>query len=237
MPTGYDFTVGATPITVFQQRGCGLAKVAGRLVAALPGVADLSGCPASPPARLRRGGRPSLPGPCPRCRRCRPGGSVSPSRCLRSTQVLPWRSFRSLLPTGRHDALRSLYRRSRRKLPTGRPSWPGTEARVPPGAHGAGGSRLLPIPWPVPSTMNRTNTMAGSPHRLHPPIALPSARRASVKPMGGYHRCCPSPGTDPQSQRNLTAEERHERYRRLWLLGEEPRPPPSAWFLVSTDGH
>lgn len=43
MPTGYEFTVGATPITVFQQRGCGLARVA-----ALPGVAVLSGCGASP---------------------------------------------------------------------------------------------------------------------------------------------------------------------------------------------
>ena len=48
MPTGYEFTVGATPITVFRQRGCGLARMAGRLVAVLPGVAVLSGCGASP---------------------------------------------------------------------------------------------------------------------------------------------------------------------------------------------
>ena len=48
MPTGYEFTVGANPIMVFQQRGCGLARVAGRLVAVLPDVAVLSGCGASP---------------------------------------------------------------------------------------------------------------------------------------------------------------------------------------------
>ena len=41
-------------------------------------------------------------------------------------------SFECIVPTSRYDAFRSLYWRSRRKLPTGRPSWPGTEALVPP---------------------------------------------------------------------------------------------------------
>ena len=36
MPTGYEFTVGTTPITMLRQRGCDLAGSAGRLVAALP---------------------------------------------------------------------------------------------------------------------------------------------------------------------------------------------------------
>ncbi len=36
------------------------------------------------------------------------------------------------MQTDRHDACPSLYWRSRRKLPTRRPSWPGTEAQVPP---------------------------------------------------------------------------------------------------------
>ena len=56
------------------------------------------------------------------------------------------------MPTDRHDALRSLYWRSRRILPTGRPSWPGTEAQVPPQvltAQGAlGCSRPLGPPRP-----------------------------------------------------------------------------------------
>ena len=41
MPTGHEFTVSTTPITVFQRRGCDLARAPGRLVA-LPGVAVLS---------------------------------------------------------------------------------------------------------------------------------------------------------------------------------------------------
>ena len=48
MPTGHEFTVSTTPITVFQRRGCGLARAAGRLVVALLGVAILSGCGAGP---------------------------------------------------------------------------------------------------------------------------------------------------------------------------------------------
>ena len=48
MPAGHEFTVGTTPITVFQRPGCGLAGAAGRLVAALLGVAVLSGCGAAP---------------------------------------------------------------------------------------------------------------------------------------------------------------------------------------------
>jgi len=78
--------------------------------------------------------------------------------------------------------------------------------RSPPGAHGAGGSWLLPIPWPVPSPMDGTDMMAGSPHRLHPPVAFPSALRASAKATGGQRPCRLNPRTHRQSQRNLAAE-------------------------------
>ena len=33
----------------------------------------------------------------------------------------------------------------------------------PPGALGAGGARSLPIPWPVPSAMDGTQSMTGKP--------------------------------------------------------------------------
>ena len=48
MPTRHGFTVGATPITVLQSRGCAVARAAGKLVAALRAAAVLPGCGAAP---------------------------------------------------------------------------------------------------------------------------------------------------------------------------------------------
>ena len=48
MPTGHEFTVGTTPVTVFQRRGCGHTRAAEKLVVAPPGVAVLSGGGAAP---------------------------------------------------------------------------------------------------------------------------------------------------------------------------------------------
>ena len=92
----------------------------------------------------------------------------------------------------------------------------------PPGALGAGGARLLPVPRPVPSAMDGTRMMAGSPHTLHPPIGLPSALRAPEKPMGEHQCCYLSPATDRQSQPKPTAEKRRERYRGAEARGGMP---------------
>ena len=75
-----------------------------------------------------------------------------------------------------------LYWRSRRKLPRGRPSWPGTGARFPSGALGAGGAWLLPIPWPGTSTRDATSMMAGCLSKLNAPRGAPHRRFASLRP-------------------------------------------------------
>ena len=128
------------------------------------------------------------------------------------------------MPTGRHDARRSLYRRSRRKLPTGRPSWPGTEAQVLTRRSRRRGHSVAldPLARPVPT--DRTRMMTESPRKPHPPIGFPSALRAPEKPMGG-HRCRhPNPQAHRQSQPNLTAEKTRERYR--GPPGRPAGPPP-----------
>lgn len=47
MPAAHEFTVGTTPLTVFQRRGCGHTRAAGTPVVALPGIAVLSSCAAA----------------------------------------------------------------------------------------------------------------------------------------------------------------------------------------------
>ena len=128
---------------------------------------------ASPPARLRRPGRTVRPTPRHRARRCRLGGSPNPNQPPQNMSACPWHSFRDLLPTDRHDALRSLYWRSRRTLPTGRPSWPETEAQVPPGAHSTGGAWLLPAPWLAPSVMDGNSQWQEASVHCTRPLAPP----------------------------------------------------------------
>ena len=54
------------------------------------------------------------------------------------------------------------------------------------------GSRLLPIPWPVPFTMDETGMMAGRPYSPHPAIAFPSALRAKCRTKSRPRVACAS---------------------------------------------
>ena len=92
------------------------------------------------------------------------------------------------MPTDRHDALRSLYWRSRRTLPTGRPSWPGTGAQVPPRCSRHRGRLVAPGPLARPVRNGRNPTMAGSFGALHPSTGSPSALRAPGEPVDGALR-------------------------------------------------
>ncbi len=113
------------------------------------------------------------------------------------------------VPTGRHDAFRSLYWRSRRKLPTGRPSWPGTGAQVPPRCSRRRGRSVAPDPLARPARNGREPHDGRKPSQAAPAHRLPLRATRSGEADGraslllSEHSSRPSITTQPHRGRSV----------------------------------